>query len=531
MLKEELEPIIEVYKKARADFKELLGDTPEQYKVLVFINPEIHVSLNKVMESGGTPQAILTAEEIIHLKSARTNNFLPTGRETVFNSIPTLIYLSAPRYELSLEQEMALRVMLVHAFAHAYMNEKTSSNSPRKLAKVYLFDTILKELFQNNAYKINEISEKRYMWAWQYYQDLLSVIRIFVESGVENFFSPPEQARQYTLFNNFSIEAIKVLKERAKEARKKHLHDFCEEAFAFYIQRKHLQYLKEKGFYTVESYPKELKAYMAPPIGKLSLFLMDKLAIKIKEKYEAEKKEKLSDKELEHILFNKMFDFKTDLEFFESFSWSELKNWVSEQKTAHSETVVNTWHTTVSNFTDIWSIYAYGWSKLDNYVKKVYRKKYSTFGQLLDDTPKIKFKGYLKVDEKKVYVFEINDNGIGLDQLVILHNHMALFREDFTTLLPAFADIIAFKKIRGMHVATLFAVNKLHKKQPLSPYNLPVVTRAVQVTKRKGAYKSDLDEEKEKMIIERVDYSYLKKLSQPQRNAINYLLKEGMYIV
>ncbi|MHA1303947.1 MAG: hypothetical protein ACTSPI_09625, partial [Candidatus Heimdallarchaeaceae archaeon] len=99
------------------------------------------------------------------------------------------------------------------------------------------------------------------------------------------------------------------------------------------------------------------------------------------------------------------------------------------------------------------------------------------------------------------------------------------------TILPAFADIIAFKKIRGMHVATLFAVHKISKKQPLSPYNLPVVTRAVQVTRRKDAYKSDLDEEKEKLIVGRVDYSYLKKLTQPQRNAINYLLKEGMFIV
>ncbi|MHA1305517.1 MAG: hypothetical protein ACTSPI_17595, partial [Candidatus Heimdallarchaeaceae archaeon] len=440
MLKTELAPIIAVYQKAREDFKELIGDTPEEYKILVFLNPDIHVSVNRVMESAGTPQAILTAEEIIHLKSSRTNDFLPTGRETVFNSLPTLIYLSVPRYDLTVEQEFALRVMLVHAFAHAYMNEKTQSNSPRKLAKLYQLDTIIKELFQNNAYKINELSNKQRMWAWQYYQDLVSVIRLFVEAGVKDFYSPPEQARQYTLFNNFSIEAIKVLKERAKEARKKQLHDFCEEAFAFYVQRKHLKYLEEKKEYNLATYPRELKAYMAPPIGKISLFLLDKLAIKIQEQYEKEHK-KIEGTELEQKLFEKMFSFKTDLEFFESFTWTELKNWISEQKNVHSETVVNTWHTTTSNFTDIWSIYAFNWTKLENYIKKIYRKKYSTFGQLLDDTPKISFKGYVKVDEKKVYVFEINNEGIGLDQLVILHNHMALFRDDFSTILPAFADI------------------------------------------------------------------------------------------
>ena len=106
---------------------------------------------------------------------------------------------------------------------------------------------------------------------------------------------------------------------------------------------------------------------------------------------------------------------------------------------------------------------------------------------------------------------------------------MALYRDDFKTILPAFADVIVFKKIGGIHVSTLFAVHKT-KHQPLSPYNLPVVTRAVQVTKRKDAYKFDLDEESEdKVDVSNVDYTYLRKLTQPQRGAIAYLIKEGLF--
>ena len=97
MLKEELAEIIVVYKNAREDFKTLVGETPENYRVLIFLNPEMHVSVNRVLEVTGTPQAILTSEQITNLRAARINDFLPTSKETVYNSLPTLIYLSTER--------------------------------------------------------------------------------------------------------------------------------------------------------------------------------------------------------------------------------------------------------------------------------------------------------------------------------------------------------------------------------------------------------------------------------------------------
>ncbi|MHA1778149.1 MAG: hypothetical protein ACTSYN_01115, partial [Candidatus Heimdallarchaeaceae archaeon] len=120
MLKTELSQIVEVYLKAREDFRSIVGECPENYRVLVFINPDLHVAVNKVIETAGTPQAILSSESINHLKSAQLNDFLPIGKETVYNSFPTLIYLSVPSYELDEEKSYALRVMLAHAFAHAY---------------------------------------------------------------------------------------------------------------------------------------------------------------------------------------------------------------------------------------------------------------------------------------------------------------------------------------------------------------------------------------------------------------------------
>ena len=96
MLKEELSDVIEVYNKAREDFKTLVGETPENYRILIFINPEMHISVNRVIEETGTPQAILTSEQITNIRSARISDFLPTGKETVYNSLPTLIYLSVP---------------------------------------------------------------------------------------------------------------------------------------------------------------------------------------------------------------------------------------------------------------------------------------------------------------------------------------------------------------------------------------------------------------------------------------------------
>ena len=49
--------------------------------------------------------------------------------------------------------------------------------------------------------------------------------------------------------------------------------------------------------------------------------------------------------------------------------------------------------------------------------------------------------------------------------------------------------------------------------------------RAIQVTRKKGAYQSDEREEETK--ISTVNYDNLEKLTEPQHRAIRYLIRQG----
>ncbi|MCG3223073.1 MAG: hypothetical protein H7647_01300, partial [Candidatus Heimdallarchaeota archaeon] len=52
MLKTETEfdEIVRVYNLAREDFKVLVGETPENYRVLLFVNPDLHISITLFTE-------------------------------------------------------------------------------------------------------------------------------------------------------------------------------------------------------------------------------------------------------------------------------------------------------------------------------------------------------------------------------------------------------------------------------------------------------------------------------------------------
>ena len=78
--------VVEIYKQARKDFEEFVGDTPEDYKVLLFIDPELHTSLYQVMELGGSPFAVLSQEQIENLRKARNRNYLPDECISIFPS-------------------------------------------------------------------------------------------------------------------------------------------------------------------------------------------------------------------------------------------------------------------------------------------------------------------------------------------------------------------------------------------------------------------------------------------------------------
>jgi hypothetical protein len=77
-----------------------------------------------------------------------------------------------------------------------------------------------------------------------------------------------------------------------------------------------------------------------------------------------------------------------------------------------------------------------------------------------------------------------------------------------------------------MHIASYLGVvdDKETKNYQKSPYDLPMIVRAVQVTSKKEAYSNqDFDEGNK---IENVNYEDLKSLTEPQYRAIRYLIKQ-----
>ena len=202
--------LVEIYNQARKDFEDFVGEVPEDYKVLVFIDPELHSSLYQIMELGGSPHAVLSQEMIESLRKARSRDFLPDECITIFPSKPTMIYMSLPfELEENPERDFTLRVMFIHAFAHAYFADKSASNDSEIRTEIYRMDMIIKELIMNNAYGLKE--DKQITWGLPYFQDMVAVIRLLSTFGVQEFYIPPESSRKVTLFQNFMLEiSVKV---------------------------------------------------------------------------------------------------------------------------------------------------------------------------------------------------------------------------------------------------------------------------------------------------------------------------------
>ncbi|MHA1186429.1 MAG: hypothetical protein ACTSSK_06070 [Candidatus Heimdallarchaeota archaeon] len=129
---------------------------------------------------------------------------------------------------------------------------------------------------------------------------------------------------------------------------------------------------------------------------------------------------------------------------------------------------------------------------------------------------------------------------VNLEQLLILHNHSILYREDFKMPTPGFPDIIMFKKLDRMLVGTMLAVGRLED-NPISPWDLPIYTRAIDVSKElldfaAEAKKEAIDEDEgpkqpttiglDTGIRRKVDYKHLTKMSQTKLASVRLLIEE-----
>ena len=519
--------MVEIYLQARKDFEEFVGETPEDYKVLLFIDPELHNSLYQVMELGGSPHAVLSQEMIESLRRARNRNFLPDECISVFPSTPTMIYMSLPfELEETPERDFSLRMLFIHGFAHAYFAERSKSNDGKINADIYRMDMIIKELIMDNAYGLKE--DRGVTWGLPYFQDMVAVIRLLSIFGIQDFYIPPETSRKVTLFQNFLLEIIGYLNKRSDIVKKKNLTGILMEGFATYITKEIGKKILESNQYSFSDIPKLLKPIYGPPMNTFSTELIEKSFAKIIDQ--------------PREIIKQVLEFQSDLDLINKFgSGSEVRKLIKDIRERTQSTNVY-WHSDTSGYwRKTWNIYENVWDQIDDYVKFLNRFQSINVGQWLANSSAFTFYGYVKVDSKPIYVFEIDDESISLEQLLILHNHSLLYRQDFKMPTPGFPDIIMFKKLDRMVVGTLLSVGQLED-NPISPWDIPIYTRAIDISKelldfvkaQKAQEESEDDETgRAKEVLyglaktrRKVDYTYLKKLSQSKLAAVRVLIDE-----
>ena len=520
MEKIQLKSMLEkIYLQARSNFQDWFGACPEEYRVLLFIDPKLQPSIERMIRYAGTPRGTLGASHLRDLREMREKGYFPETGYSVFNSIPTQIYTTVDNggVNLSGEKKFVLHVHLYQALLYAYFNEKTKSNSPHKLTEIYQHDIIIRELMNNN---VAVLKKKLYApWSWQYFQDLTSVVQLLTLFQVDFFYKPPEGVRDRTIINNYLLEIVEYVKERAKLVRSKHLIELVQQGFVHYFTMKLIDELIEAEEYGVSEIPKECKPLF------FSVASHAGYAILVEYLQELEQDEK--------VWLDSIFSFQCDSELVQKMEWRKLKKILENAKEGHYE-LQGKMHAGLDQtyWLDIWSLYTQEWRIMEKHVRTLSLKGIRRYGQIIDESENIQYLGYITAEEKQIYVFQIDETGWNLEQLVILHHHLTAMRDTFKTPLPAFADIIVFRKMKGMHVATFLNVQS-DGRPPKSPWDIPSTTRAVQVLRKKNAYKSersqkDNDEEKDKEQRQ-IDYSNIHKMTQPQRAAIRYLITKGTY--
>ncbi|MHA1365743.1 MAG: hypothetical protein ACTSXA_01775 [Candidatus Heimdallarchaeota archaeon] len=518
--------LVDIYNQARKDFEEFVGETPEDYKVLIFVDSDLHSSLYQVMELGGSPHAVLSQEQVENLRKIRSRNYLPDEGISVFTSKPTMIYMTLP-FEMkeNPETDFALRIKFIHAFAHAYFAEKSASNDSQINTEIYRMDMIIKELMMNNAFGLKE--NKQVSWGLPYFQDMVAVIRLLSTFGVQEFYIPPETSRGASLFQNFLLEIVGFLTKRADALKKKHLTGILTEAFANYVHNNIANKILESNEYPFTVVPKILKPIYGPPMNQFAHELLIRAF------------EDLADNPREII--KELLKMQSDIELMNKFGGGADVRRIIKDLRERSQSSNVYWHADKRGYwRKTWNIYENIWDQIDDYIKFISRYQTVNVGQWLESSKAFTFYGYVKVNAKPIYVFEIDDESVNLEQLLILHNHSILYREDFKMPTPGFPDIIMFKKLDRMLVGTMLAVGRLED-NPISPWDLPIYTRAIDVSKElldfaAEAKKEAIDEDEgpkqpttiglDTGIRRKVDYKHLTKMSQTKLASVRLLIEE-----
>jgi len=185
------------------------------------------------------------------------------------------------------------------------------------------------------------------------------------------------------------------------------------------------------------------------------------------------------------------------------------------------------WHSAQDSYwSDLWPMRGSQFDSTRKYVGKIQRRGYKSFAELQEDSPLVTSHGRIQLKDREVAVLGIQEDTVGQEQLIILRNHLQARKDTFSTPLPGLPDTIVFKKFSGMHVASYLGIvdKKRTRSYPRSPYDLPVVVRALQVTSDKDAYQSSERDDEGK--IDEANYEELHSLTEPQYRAIRYLIRQ-----
>lgn len=497
------EEFLEVYQEAREAVAALTGETPENYLISLFYDDTLFDAVLLQTEHAGTPNAVISSNELELLQKVQEEGYIPFEKDLFYSSQKGRIYL--PKRVLDLDKRV-VKAKLVYLLGMSYLSEHTVSKFPSILQQVYKYDAIIRELFANNVYEL--VQERGAAWAWQYFQDFVATLRLLAIYGYDDFYIPPGSMRDSSVFYNFLLEAKEITKKRAEAERKAPLFDLILRGYGQYILEEYLQTLSEDDR---EEVLPGLKANLGQPFGELgNMFLRWHL--------ELDGNEEKSVTEIALGLAN-------DYELVKHWSRGDTKKRVAETRDELMERSV-IWHAFKDGYwSDLWPLRGNAFDAADAYVGKIQRRKYSSHADLLQDKPAVLNHGRVILKDKEVAVFSIQPDTVGQEQLLLLRNHLTAKKDDFFTPLPGLPDVIVFKKYAGMHVASFIGVKKSASGYPKSPYDLPLVTRAVQVTRKKGAYTSE-EREEEARLEDVADYSQLKELTEPQHRAIRYLIRQ-----
>lgn len=496
------EQFLEAHDNAVARVEDLLGRAPEDYKVLMFVDPTLFDSVLIQTERAGTPKAVISSNDLYILQQMKEEGFVPRGKDLFFGS-------RSPRFFYPQEildhpgGQKIVEAKLIHSLSRAVLVEDTISRFPDTLKKLYRHDAVIYDLFANNVYEF--VMERGAQWVWQYFQDFTAVIRLLSLYDLDDFYVPPNTIRSASIFYNYLLEIKEIIKKRSEQVLSSPLYDLVLHGYGDLVLNQHLQDFDDD---VRDAMIPHLKANLGQPLGVIGNRFLS---------HHGESFEEITEEALK---------LRNDQELTGIWTRGETKDHMEELR----EELMNksmVWHSAQDSYwSDLWPMRGSQFDSTRKYVGKIQRRGYKSFAELQEDSPLVTSHGRIQLKDREVAVLGIQEDTVGQEQLIILRNHLQARKDTFSTPLPGLPDTIVFKKFSGMHVASYLGIvdKKRTRSYPRSPYDLPVVVRALQVTSDKDAYQSSERDDEGK--IDEANYEELHSLTEPQYRAIRYLIRQ-----